>query len=159
MDIGDGKSDTITFRKGDTAEDVAREFCGKHGLPPSIVGPLATHIMENLHASQQQAQVSCRTQQPVTHACHHHMHASMAARQQLLLPQQHQQSVPCFSTLPHVRSSLQLHHAQAQAEAAFQRGHSLHSEAGILQMQASGIAMTGSIFKEHSGTVLATEDR
>jgi hypothetical protein len=57
VDIGDGMSDTITFRKGDLAEDVARDFCGKHGLPPSIVGPLATHIMDNLHAAQQQVQV------------------------------------------------------------------------------------------------------
>lgn len=87
------------------------------------------------------------------------MHVSTCARQQLLLTQQHQQAVPCFSTSPHAGSSLRLHYAQAQAEAALQRGHSLHSEAGILQMQASGIAMTGSIFKEHSGTVLATEDR
>lgn len=48
VDIGDGKSDTIEYRKGDDAAEVARLFVAKHGLPPAITLPLAQHILDNL---------------------------------------------------------------------------------------------------------------
>ncbi|KAG2436669.1 hypothetical protein HXX76_006197 [Chlamydomonas incerta] len=48
VDIGGGASERIEVRHGEDAEDVARAFCGRHGLPDAIVGPLAAHLEENL---------------------------------------------------------------------------------------------------------------
>lgn len=48
VDIGGGASERIEVRHGEHAEDVARAFCGRHGLPDAIVGPLAAHLEENL---------------------------------------------------------------------------------------------------------------
>ncbi|KAG2439667.1 hypothetical protein HYH02_010549 [Chlamydomonas schloesseri] len=48
VDIGGGASERIEVRQGEAAEDVARAFCSRHGLPDAIVGPLAAHLEENL---------------------------------------------------------------------------------------------------------------
>lgn len=56
VDIGGGKSDKIELRKGDEPADAAREFCTKHKLPPSIIGPLTQHILENMAKAKQTAE-------------------------------------------------------------------------------------------------------
>lgn len=48
VDIGEGKSAKIEFRQGDDAVDVARAFVQTHGLPITIINPLAHHIREHL---------------------------------------------------------------------------------------------------------------
>ncbi len=48
VDIGNGRSDKIEIRKGDDPAEVARAFCGKHGLPEAVLGPLTEHLLENL---------------------------------------------------------------------------------------------------------------
>lgn len=48
VDIGNGEQGRIELRVGDHPVDVARAFCLRHGLPDSIVLPLAQHLEENL---------------------------------------------------------------------------------------------------------------
>ncbi|KAK9823252.1 hypothetical protein WJX72_001357 [[Myrmecia] bisecta] len=48
VDIGDGKTDKIQLRQGDSVEEAARAFCLKNGLQESIITPLARHIQDNL---------------------------------------------------------------------------------------------------------------
>jgi hypothetical protein len=57
VDIGDGKSDQIEYRKGDDAVEVARLFVTRHGLPTSITLPLAQHILDNLKQALSSAKV------------------------------------------------------------------------------------------------------
>ncbi|GFH16201.1 PFU domain-containing protein, partial [Haematococcus lacustris] len=55
VDIGGGKSEKIELRAGDDPADAAREFCDKHSLPPTIMGPLTMHILENLRKAAEKA--------------------------------------------------------------------------------------------------------
>ncbi|MEW5301774.1 MAG: hypothetical protein WDW36_004612 [Sanguina aurantia] len=48
VDIGGGRSERIEIRHGDDPSDAARHFCDRHRLPPSIVGPLTEHILDNI---------------------------------------------------------------------------------------------------------------
>lgn len=48
VDIGGGRSERIEIRHGDDPSDAARQFCERHSLPPSIVGPLTEHILDNI---------------------------------------------------------------------------------------------------------------
>jgi hypothetical protein len=55
VDIGGGRSDKIELRRGDDPTDAARAFCQRHSLPPSVVGPLTMHILDNLRKAQTKA--------------------------------------------------------------------------------------------------------
>ena len=48
VDIGEGQAGRIELRLGDDPIDVARAFCLRHGLPDTIVLPLAQHLEDNL---------------------------------------------------------------------------------------------------------------
>jgi len=48
VDIGEGRQGRIELRLGDDPVDVARAFCNRHGLPETIVLPLAQHLEDNL---------------------------------------------------------------------------------------------------------------
>ncbi len=48
VDISEGQAARIEVRLGDNPVDVARAFCMRHGLPDTIVLPLAQHLDENL---------------------------------------------------------------------------------------------------------------
>ncbi|EFJ40059.1 hypothetical protein VOLCADRAFT_120064 [Volvox carteri f. nagariensis] len=48
VDVGGGISERIEVRVGEIPEDVARAFCRRYNLPDAIVGPLATHLEDNL---------------------------------------------------------------------------------------------------------------
>ena len=48
VDIGGGKSDKIELRKGDDPAAAARAFCTLHDLPEAIIGPLTSHVCDNL---------------------------------------------------------------------------------------------------------------
>jgi len=41
-------SETILVHEGDSAQSLAQEFCNRHGLPTSLVAPLAEHICDNM---------------------------------------------------------------------------------------------------------------
>ena len=51
VDIGGGRSARVELREGDHPVEAARAFCAAHGLPDSIVAPLAQHIWDNLGAA------------------------------------------------------------------------------------------------------------
>jgi hypothetical protein len=51
VEIGEGRSASIQVREGDDTLLVAAEFCKAHGLPPSVVEPLAMHLQENIDAT------------------------------------------------------------------------------------------------------------
>ncbi|KAL4440425.1 hypothetical protein ABPG75_003426 [Micractinium tetrahymenae] len=57
VDIAEGRAARIEVRLGDDPVDVARAFCARHGLPDTIVLPLAHHLEENLaeHAAAEAA--------------------------------------------------------------------------------------------------------
>ncbi len=48
VEIGDGRTGTISVRRGDREVDLARSFVAEHGLEEGVVGPLADHIRVNL---------------------------------------------------------------------------------------------------------------
>ena len=48
VDIGDGRSDTITVREEDSYVDLAKQFQDKHGLIADVIEPLAEHIKFNV---------------------------------------------------------------------------------------------------------------
>ena len=48
VDIGDGRSDTITVREEDSYFDLAKLFQEKHGLIADVIEPLAEHIKFNV---------------------------------------------------------------------------------------------------------------
>ncbi|KAG2386621.1 hypothetical protein C9374_002365 [Naegleria lovaniensis] len=48
VDIGDGRSDTITVKEDDSYLDLAKKFQEKHNLIPAIIEPLAEHIKFNV---------------------------------------------------------------------------------------------------------------
>lgn len=51
VDIGEGRTDRIMFRKYDDALTVAQEFIAKHRLPNGIAQPLAQHLLDNLDSN------------------------------------------------------------------------------------------------------------
>lgn len=48
VELGGGRTGTVEVRAGDDPLDVARQFCAYHGLPDTVVAPLALHLQENL---------------------------------------------------------------------------------------------------------------
>lgn len=58
VDIGDGKSGQVYVRLGDDPEGVARAFCAEHGLPDSVILPLAAHLQQNLELGTPSEQAS-----------------------------------------------------------------------------------------------------
>lgn len=48
IEIGNGRKDTIHVFENDNPEDLAKDFCAKHGLSPSIVFPLTQNIYSNM---------------------------------------------------------------------------------------------------------------
>ena len=52
VEIGDGRTGTITVRRGDIALDLAKAFAAEHGLDASVVGPLEGHIEGNVRAAE-----------------------------------------------------------------------------------------------------------
>lgn len=48
IEIGDGQKDTLRVFENDDPNDLAKEFCDKHGLNPNIVYPLAQNIYANM---------------------------------------------------------------------------------------------------------------
>ena len=48
IEIGQGRKDTIHVFEGDEPQDLARAFCSKHNLSPSIVLPLTQNIIANI---------------------------------------------------------------------------------------------------------------
>lgn len=53
VDVGEGRTERIEIRQRDEPAELARAFCHKHGLPPTIVAPLAHHLIENLRQAGQ----------------------------------------------------------------------------------------------------------
>eukprot|EP00929_Paragymnodinium_shiwhaense_P114049 TRINITY_DN82365_c0_g1_i1.p1 TRINITY_DN82365_c0_g1~~TRINITY_DN82365_c0_g1_i1.p1 ORF type:complete len:789 (-),score=147.40 TRINITY_DN82365_c0_g1_i1:144-2510(-) len=51
VEIKGDESDTIEVRANDSAEDLAERFCAKHGLPETLIVPLANHINENVRTA------------------------------------------------------------------------------------------------------------
>lgn len=48
VELGGGRTGTVEVRAGDDPADIARAFCARHGLPDTVVAPLALHLKENL---------------------------------------------------------------------------------------------------------------
>ncbi|DBA69215.1 TPA: hypothetical protein ACH3X2_013046 [Trebouxia sp. C0005] len=67
VDIGEGRTDRITLREGDSPQDAALAFCQGHALDKGIAGPLARHIQGNLdrarHDALAQTQAAAAQQQ------------------------------------------------------------------------------------------------
>ncbi|DBA68546.1 TPA: hypothetical protein ACH3X2_013610 [Trebouxia sp. C0005] len=67
VDIGEGRTDQITLREGDSPQDAALAFCQGHALDKGIAGPLARHIQGNLdrarHDALAQTQAAAAQQQ------------------------------------------------------------------------------------------------
>jgi len=62
VDIGDGRSDTVTVKEDDSYVDLAKQFQEKHGLIPGVVEPLAEHIKFNVEkVLKEQAQALNKT--------------------------------------------------------------------------------------------------
>ncbi|KAK9818631.1 hypothetical protein WJX74_005925 [Apatococcus lobatus] len=56
VDIGDGRSDKVHLREGDSPLDAAKALCRRNGLPEEVVEPLRQHIQSHLQAAQQGAE-------------------------------------------------------------------------------------------------------
>ena len=50
VEIGDGRSAAIKVHEGDTAQNLAEQFCVEHSLSTSIVPPLSDHIQQHVSA-------------------------------------------------------------------------------------------------------------
>jgi hypothetical protein len=48
IEIGDGQKDTLRVFENDDPNELAKQFCEKHGLNPNIVYPLAQNIYANM---------------------------------------------------------------------------------------------------------------